>query len=48
MNGSEGKFDLVIIDYQMPVIDGQELAETIKKSDEYNDIPIVLVTMSIN
>ena len=46
MNGSEGGFDLIITDYQMPIINGQELAETIKKSDEHSDIPIVLVTQA--
>jgi CheY-like chemotaxis protein len=46
MNVSEGKFDLIVTDYQMPIIDGQELAETIKKYDEYNDIPIVLITQA--
>ena len=46
MNGSEGEFDLIITDYQMPIINGQELAETIKKSDEHSDIPIVLVTQA--
>ena len=46
INGSEGEFDLIITDYQMPIINGQELAETIKKSDEHSDIPIVLVTQA--
>jgi len=41
---SKGEFDIIVTDYQMPIINGQELAETLKKYDEYKNIPIVLVT----
>jgi len=44
INESEKRFDIVITDYQMPIIDGQEFAETLKKYDEYKNIPIILVT----
>ena len=32
----------------MPVIDGQKFAETLKKYDEYKNIPIILVTQEIH
>jgi CheY-like chemotaxis protein len=46
INESEERFDIVITDYQMPIIDGQEFAETLKKYDEYKNIPIILVTQA--
>ena len=44
MNESKGKFDLVVTDYHMTKITGQEFAETLKLYDEYHDLPIVLIT----
>ena len=41
-------FDIIITDYQMPVVDGQKFAETLKKHDEYKNIPIILVTQEIH
>jgi two-component system chemotaxis sensor kinase CheA len=37
-------YDLVVSDIQMPRMDGFELCSTIKKSEEYKDLPIVIVT----
>lgn len=47
-NELKGNFDIVITDYQMPVVDGQKFAETLKKHDEYRNIPIILVTQEIH
>ncbi|PJA98017.1 MAG: hypothetical protein CO128_09520 [Ignavibacteriales bacterium CG_4_9_14_3_um_filter_30_11] len=41
------KFDLAILDYQMPEIDGIELASIIRKDDELNTLPIIILS-SIN
>lgn len=36
--------DLVIIDLIMPGIDGYKVVELLKKSEEYKDLPIIIVT----
>lgn len=38
------KFDLAILDLQMPNMDGVMLAENIRKLPEYNNFPLVLLT----
>lgn len=38
------RFDIVVSDIDMPVMDGFELTEKIKNDDLYKEIPIVLVT----
>ena len=47
-NELKGNFDIIITDYHMPVVDGQKFAETLKKHDEYKNIPIILVTQEIH
>ena len=47
-NEPKGNFDIIITDYQMPVVDGQKFAETLKKHDAYKNIPIILVTQEIH
>jgi len=47
-NELKGNFDIIITDYQMPVVDGQKFAETLKKHGEYKNIPIILVTQEIH
>ena len=47
-NELKGNFDIIITDYQMPVVDGQKFAETLKKYDEYKNIQIILVTQKIH
>jgi len=38
----QGGFDLVIADLKMPGLDGMELLEAIKRTDE--DIPVIIIT----
>lgn len=39
-----GKFDLVLADINMPVMDGLKLVSIIRGNPAYKDIPIVMVT----
>lgn len=50
-NGQEGldalkknKIDLVLLDILMPVMDGMEMLEEVKKNDEWKNIPVILLT----
>lgn len=45
--GEDKYFDLAILDYQMPEIDGIELATEIRKNKNLNEIPIIILS-SIN
>ncbi|MCB2216563.1 response regulator [Desulfofustis glycolicus] len=36
--------DLVILDVMMPRKDGYQLCDELKKSDEYKDVPVILLT----
>ena len=47
-NEPQRNFDIIITDYQMPVLDGQKFAETLKKHDAYKNIPIIVVTQEIH
>jgi two-component system chemotaxis sensor kinase CheA len=38
------KYDLIVSDVEMPRMDGFELCRTLKKKEEYKDIPFVMVT----
>ncbi len=40
----EGYFDLVITDYNMPEMDGQELVRYVRQSDVLSSIPVLMVT----
>lgn len=41
----EGKdFDMIITDWNMPEMNGQELVENLRGQDKYKDTPIVMVT----
>ena len=51
LNGKEGleaikkdKPDIVILDIMLPDIDGIEICKTLKSSDEYSNIPIIMLT----
>ncbi|HLA51146.1 MAG TPA: response regulator, partial [Thermodesulfobacteriota bacterium] len=41
---TSGKFDLVLADINMPVMDGLKLVSIIRGNPNYKDIPIVMVT----
>ena len=41
---SEKKFDLVLTDINMPVMDGIKLITLIRKDDTHKDVPIVVIT----
>lgn len=38
--------DLILMDLNMPKMNGLEALEEIKKSDEYRDIPVIILTVS--
>ncbi|MFZ1990135.1 MAG: response regulator, partial [Alphaproteobacteria bacterium] len=38
------RYDLIVSDIEMPRMDGFELCRTLKKKEEYKDIPVVMVT----
>ncbi|RJE73849.1 two-component system response regulator [Pseudoalteromonas citrea] len=44
----EHMFDLIVTDYNMPSVNGQELTETIRNSDEHAHIPVLMVTSEAN
>ena len=50
-NGEEGlaelkknKIDLILLDILMPVMNGMEMLEEIKKQEEWKNIPVILLT----
>ncbi len=38
------KYDLVVADVQMPRMDGFEFCKTMRKNEEYRDIPVIIVS----
>ena len=36
--------DLVLLDYEMPVIDGRQVFEMIRSESEFSDIPVIFLT----
>ena len=38
------KPDIIVTDYQMPVMSGMELVEKLRQCDETGDIPIIMLT----
>lgn len=45
---SAGWFDLVIIDINMPVMDGLKLASMVRKNDLHKEVPILIITTQAN
>ena len=40
----EEKPDIIVTDYQMPVMSGLELVEKLRQQDETKDIPVIMLT----
>lgn len=40
--------DLIVLDINMPVLDGREVLRVLKRSERYKEIPIVVYTTSSN
>ena len=36
--------DLILLDYEMPLVDGPQVLEMLRSEDEYKDIPIFFLT----
>jgi two-component system chemotaxis response regulator CheY len=41
---SSTRFDLIITDINMPIMDGLKLVKRIRSDDTYKDVPIIVVT----
>ena len=39
-----GRFDLIITDINMPIMDGLKLIKRIRSDESYRDVPIIVVT----
>lgn len=39
-----GKFDLALVDWNMPEMDGLEFVEAVRADPTYNDMPLMMVT----
>ena len=40
----KGRFDLVITDYMMPIMNGEELAKAIRSNAQFADLPVILMS----
>jgi CheY-like chemotaxis protein len=40
--------DLIVVDINMPVLDGRELLKLLKTNDDYKEVPVVMYTTSSN
>ncbi len=41
---AEKRFDILITDINMPIMDGLKLVSLVRKDEKYKDIPIVIIT----
>ena len=41
---TQNKVDLILLDYEMPIVDGPQVFEMIKQKEELGDVPIVFLT----
>ncbi len=40
----QDKPDLIILDYEMPVVDGRQTLEMIRAEEDYKDVPVIFLT----
>jgi two-component system chemotaxis response regulator CheY len=45
---TSGWFDLVVIDINMPVMDGLKLVSMVRKNELHKDVPILIITTQSN
>jgi two-component system chemotaxis response regulator CheY len=45
---NHGSFDLVLLDWNMPRMSGLELLGRIRQSEEYGNLPVVMITAEAN
>ena len=38
------KFDLLVVDINMPIMDGLKLIDMVRKNEEHKDVPILIIT----
>ncbi|MBX3246439.1 MAG: response regulator [Myxococcales bacterium] len=41
---AQGKFDLIITDINMPIMDGLKLVKRIRSDEAHKDVPIIIIT----
>ena len=41
------RFDILLCDFNMPIMDGLKLVSLVRKNDAYNDIPIIVITTEL-
>ena len=41
---AQGRFDLIITDINMPIMDGLKLVKRIRSDDTHKDVPIIVIT----
>lgn len=41
---AQGKFDLIITDINMPIMDGLKLVKRIRSDESHKDVPIIIIT----
>jgi CheY-like chemotaxis protein len=41
---SKSRPDLILLDYEMPVVDGKQVLEMIRTEEEFSDIPVIFLT----
>ncbi len=45
LEGQQGKVDLILMDINMPVMDGMATLKVLKSDPRYREIPVTMVTM---